>query len=247
MLHLNDLVGRAIVDLEKAEKVGHVDDVVLDPEGCRVAALVVGSGQSFLGGGTRSLIDAASVHSIGPDAVTIHGAGLPVEPGGLEHLPRRRDVVGRKVVGQTGKMFGHIRDVLIEPGDGRILGYAMEDNPLSGLENILTGSRPRMKEFLRADADLRVGPDLVVVPDEAVVSADSAVPSTPGPEGWSARGIANPGSAWVRNATPPPALVRGSVPPSEEAPVPDSPPTVLEEEPIAYEEMVAPPIDAEVR
>ena len=250
MVHLNDLVGRAVVDVDSAEKLGHVDDVVLDPEACRVAALVVGSGSSFLGGGTRRMVEAGAVHAIGPDAITVHGAGAGAGAGGvLDRLPRRRDIVGRKVVGQSGKMFGHIRDVLLDPANGRVIGYALEDNPLGAVENILTGIRPRMKEFLRADADLRVGPDLVVAPDDAVVAADQDA-ADPG------AGAASPGqwvtpqgpavaSAWrpdrpARAAAAPPSPEADPVLYSQEEPV-------VEDDPLVYEEMIPPPVGTEYR
>jgi hypothetical protein len=149
--------------------------------------------------------------------------------------------VGRKVVGQSGKMFGHISDILVEPADGRILGYAMEDNPLSGLENILTGSRPKTKEFLRADADLRVGPDLVVVPDDAVVSAEGpgTLPQEAGQSqvgGWSSSAGVTSMSAWkVETAGTPPAASR------REEPLPEPRyDAAAEDQAPMFEEMIPP-------
>ena len=240
MLRLNDLVGRAVVDVEAAAKLGHVDDLILDPEGCRVAALVVVSGQSFLGGGTHRVLSAAAVHSIGPDAVTVHGSAVEPLPGQYDHLPRRRDIAGRKVVGESGKMFGHINDILVDPADGRIIGYSMADNPLGGLENILTGVKPATREYLRADAELRVGHDLVVVPDDAIIPAEPGSSPHPGSAaggGWSTATSHQGASAWKPAVTP--ATVSPTAPTALTTPTAPAGPAPLDHE-AGYEEMRVP-------
>ena len=170
MLRLGELVDRAVIDMDAAEKLGMIDEIVLDPGQCIVAGLVVVRGKTILGGGTYRVIPAASVHSIGADAVTVSGSPQPESDDEMPGLPRRRDVVGRKVVGQSGNLFGHIEDVLIDPADGRIIGYELgEPSALGGLESLFSAPRDPHRRYVRADADLRVGSDLVVAPDEAVV------------------------------------------------------------------------------
>ncbi|MHB8508138.1 MAG: PRC-barrel domain-containing protein [Candidatus Dormibacteria bacterium] len=173
MLRLGEVIGRAVVDMEAAEKVGSIKEVVLDFERRRVAGFIVEKGQSLLGEGHQLMIPAASVHSVGPDAVTINGpSGMPSD-GEVTGMPRRRDLLGRKVVGQGGKMYGHISDVLIDAGDGRIIGYEVGEAPgVGALENLFGAARHHEREYVRADADLRLGTDLVIVPDDAVVSVD---------------------------------------------------------------------------
>ena len=170
MLRLGELIDRAVVDIDAAEKLGEIDEIVLDPDQCMVAGLVLVQGKSFLSGGTQRVIPATSVHSIGADAVTVSASRQTVSVDEMAGLPRRRDIVGRKVVGQSGDLFGHIEDVLIDPADGRIIGYELgEPSALGGLENLFGGSKARQSRYVRAEADLRVGPEIVVVPDEAVV------------------------------------------------------------------------------
>ncbi len=182
MLRLGELLDRAVVDMDAAEKVGEIDEIVLDPDQCMVAGLVVVHGKSILGGGTHRVIPATLVHSIGADAVTVSGSKQTGSVDDLAGLPRRRDVVGRKVVGQSGDLFGLIEDVLIDPADGRIIGYELgQPSALGGLEKLLGGSKDHHRRYVRAEADLRVGSDIVVVPDEAVVDqADTDVSEASG-------------------------------------------------------------------
>ena len=199
-MRLSEMTGRSVVDMDAAEKLGEIEDTVLDPEGCRVAGFIVSHGSTLLGGGNRLAFSAASVHSVGPDAVTVHGATLEHAEGAFEGLPRRRDIVGRKIVGHSGKMYGHIHDVLIDGANGQVIGYTVDDSPLRGLDGIFGSPKSAEVEYVKADADLRVGAEIVVVPDEAIVRAKTGteeldVYGTPRAGTWQT-------TAAAHNATP---------------------------------------------
>lgn len=183
MIRATELDGRTVIDMDAAEKLGRIEKIIIDPDARRVAAFVVGRGGSVFGNGAAtSVVPAAAVHAIGPDAVTVrHGAGtMDVPP--LEGLPHAGDLIGRKVVSTDGRFVGVIDDVLISEENGRVLGYQLADgDPMSKIGKMF-GDRGQEGQamFLRADADLRAGRDLIVAPEEAVApwtgSADAAVP-----------------------------------------------------------------------
>ena len=165
--------GLAVIDMNGARKVGEVDDVLLDTDGRRVAGYALSEGRGMFGAGDEhTFLDQTAVHAIGPDALTVN---LPGEIGGRLNESstycRMGDVTGRQVVSESGQLVGTIKDVLIVPENGRILGYALNDNtPASPLGNLFGHDEgPRSRLYLLADADLRFGPDLVIAPDEAVV------------------------------------------------------------------------------
>lgn len=171
MLRATTLRGRAVVDLDSATKLGSLDELILDPDGRRVAGLLVSEGAALLGERKRRLLPAAAVHAVGPDALTVRG-GEAVAPddANLRALPHLGDLTGRKAVSHSGKLLGFISDVLITPEDGRIAGYALDENsPAGRLEGLFGDRAGRRSGYIRADADLRLGPDLVVVPDDGVV------------------------------------------------------------------------------
>jgi sporulation protein YlmC with PRC-barrel domain len=211
VIRATELSGRAVVDIDAAERLGRVDRIVLDPDARQVAGFVVSRGSSLLGGGEHSTLPASSVHAIGPDAITVRRqAAEPTDQ--LSHLPRVSDMVGRKVVSETGRVLGKVHDVLIDERDGRIIGYALAGD---GLDDKLKAMLPSMQEhderrmpYLRADANLKAGKDLIVAPEDAMAydtaSTDSNAESVGGPGapvagGWSTS--ANPPaqpSPWVR-------------------------------------------------
>jgi sporulation protein YlmC with PRC-barrel domain len=177
MIRATSLRGRAVVDLDSATKLGQLDELILDPEDRRVAGLAMSQGPMLLGDRHERLLPASAVNAIGPDALTVHAGGAEtLHDDHLAELPRLSAMTGRKVVTHSGKMLGVIADVLIAPEDGSIIGYALDGHgPVGRLEELFGNDRRDDDgDYIRAEADLRVGPDLVVVPDDAVVNSRSA-------------------------------------------------------------------------
>ena len=218
MIRATELGGRAVVDMDAAEKLGNIHKVILDPDGRRGAGFVVARGGSLFNAGPETTLSASAVHAIGPDAITVRSAATTgADADRLERLPRVSDLVGRKVVSQDGQLLGTVDDVLIEPADGRIIGYALEGgSPLGKLENLLAGDkRDQRPAYIRADADLRAGQDLIIAPADAVchegtadtrAAAPAPVP-TPAPlheqaSGWAIwPGSTTDASVWIRSDT----------------------------------------------
>jgi uncharacterized protein YrrD len=167
MINANDLDGRAVVDLESATKVGYVDEIYLDTDGGRIAAYLVSAGSKLTGGGKKVMIPASAVQTFGPEAIMVRPVGGErVQHGDFERLPRLSHVKGRKVVSEGGKLLGTIDDVLLDEADGHIHGYTLKSGSWT---DTLMGNTNDHPDYVRGDADLRLGDDLLVVPESAVV------------------------------------------------------------------------------
>lgn len=231
MIRASELRGRPVVDLGSAVKLGEIDEVALDPEGRRVAGLVLGRGPTLLGGGGAAdpFVPASAVHAIGGDVVTVRG-GAETSRVDLSGFPRLGQIVGRKVVTHAGTVLGPIDDVLIEPADGRIVGYTLGAGGPGGLGRLFGDRGHEGQDYVRADADLRIGPELVVVPDDALVRAAADEPPARGrgsPESvaptvfkWPDPEPRPSGSSWIDDLSraPMPGVERAPVPPAGGAP-----------------------------
>jgi len=171
MVRAKDLRGRPIVNMEGAEKVGRIDEMILDLEAHRVAGVIGARGPTFTRGIRYRLIPASAVRAIGPDAVVVQlGHDIRSESSRLTSLPRLSRVIGRKVVSDQGKYLGSVSDVLIDDEDLRIIGYQLNAPGRTGwLGALILGQKGRSTDYVRTDADLRIGEDLVVAPHTAVV------------------------------------------------------------------------------
>ena len=175
MIKGSQLVGRAVIDIEAAERLGKIKEIIVQRDGERVAGFVVVHGETLVGtAGKRRMIPASAVHSIGPDAMTVRGSAMQ-EVAELDNLPRMSDIIGHKMVTRSGRLLGVIADVLINRTDGTIVGFVVGEGVRSKLENIFNPQRSRVHGYVRAEADLHVGKDLIVVPDDALIEGEPAL------------------------------------------------------------------------
>ena len=174
MIKGSQLVGRTVIDMEAAERLGKIKEIIVQRDGERVAGFVVAHGETIVAtGGKRRMIPASAVHSIGPDAMTVRGSSMH-ELAELENLPRMSDIIGHKMITQSGRLLGVIDDMLINRADGTIVGFVVGEGVRSKLENIFNPQRSRVHGYVRADSDLHVGKELIVVPDDALIEGEPA-------------------------------------------------------------------------
>ena len=173
MIKGSQLMGRAVIDMEAAERLGKIKEIIVQRDGERVAGFVVVHGETIVGtGGTRQMIPAFAVYSIGPDAMTVRGSAMKQGLAELENLPRMSDIIGHKMVTRSGRLLGVIDDMLINGADGTVIGFVVGEGVRNKLENIFNPQRPQIHGYVRADADLHVGRDLIVVPDDALMQGE---------------------------------------------------------------------------
>ncbi len=170
MIKASQLIGRAVIDMEAAERLGRIKEIIVQRDGERVAGFVVVHRATIVGtGGTRLTIPASAVYSIGPDAMTVRGSAMTERLAELDNLPRMSDIIGHKMVTRSGRLLGLIDDMLINGVDGTIVGFVVGEGVRNKLENIFNPQRSRVRGYVRADADLHVGKELIVVPDDALI------------------------------------------------------------------------------
>ena len=210
MIKGSQLVGRAVIDMEAAERLGKITEIIVQRDGERVAGFIVVHGETIVGsGGKRRMIPASAVYSIGPDAMTVRGSSMQ-ELAELDNLPRMSDIIGHKMITQSGRLLGVIGDMLINRADGTIVGFVVGEGVRSKLENMFNPQRSRIQGYVRADADLHVGKELIVVPDDALIEGEPTapegdqkpIPKTDGLDShpWEQRALADPTrpSIWTR-------------------------------------------------
>lgn len=173
MIKGSQLIGRAVIDMEAAERLGKIKEIIVQRDGERIAGFIVVHGETIVGtGGTRQTVPGSAVYSIGPDAMTVRGSAMKQGLAELENLPRMSDIIGHKMVTRSGRLLGVIDDMLINGADGTVVGFVVGEGVRNKLENIFNPQRPHTHGYVRADADLHVGKDLIVVPDDALMQGE---------------------------------------------------------------------------
>jgi uncharacterized protein YrrD len=109
--HVDDLIGRPVLSLGSANKLGQVHDLIVHPTNGEMVGLSVQiSDQSHF------LVDKTEIHSIGPDAVMVEGdqSLVPPDQSQLKAFPfAKNGLVGVKVITEEGKLLGEIANVYV--------------------------------------------------------------------------------------------------------------------------------------
>jgi len=108
---IDDLIGRTVLSVETANKLGQVHDLIVHPtKGEMVGLSVQLSDQSHF------LVNNEEIHSIGPDAVMVQTDQSLVSPeqSSLRAFPfAKNNLIGVKVITEDGKLLGEIANIYV--------------------------------------------------------------------------------------------------------------------------------------
>jgi sporulation protein YlmC with PRC-barrel domain len=152
--------GLPVISIADGTRVGTVDLVYLDLAAKRVVGFSITDGVGPFGGARDNAptVAASSVHSLGPDALTLddvtaaHAAWVGGAYGPLETL---HDVVGRKVVTEGGT------DV------GQVAAVEFDEQTFAITEVEVSPGLMKTNTRIPLDQLVRIGQDVVVVADVA--------------------------------------------------------------------------------
>ena len=155
----SEILGKAVIAIDTAEKVGTVEDININPDGRRIEAFWIRTQPE----GVLRSVPVKDIHSLGRDAITIESSGIiqdrtPSVDRGTVQLSK---LEGAKVVTRGGNMVGTVSGVEIDPSNFSITGYEVNTGGVSGF----VGQRKKIS------ADVHYGEDILMVPEEAEVAA----------------------------------------------------------------------------
>jgi uncharacterized protein YrrD len=111
VLKIGSIIGRPVLSLQTANKLGQVDDLVVDPLKGRLAGFSIQRGDE-----THALVEWRVVHSVGADAIMVDRDDSPVE---IDRSPitvfpqAKKDLIGVKVITEHGQLMGKISDLFL--------------------------------------------------------------------------------------------------------------------------------------
>jgi len=138
--------GTPVISIETGERLGTIDQIVLEPDGRSISAFTV---QSATGGGilspeqpTASWLLATDIHAIGPDAVTVNAPDLLRETIERRDYLLAADLVRRNVMTEGGALLGDVASVHFDQQSLQVTGFEItrglfKTNPIIGIEHMV--------------------------------------------------------------------------------------------------------------
>lgn len=162
---IKELKGKAVVDVNTGEKLADVADTMIDPNGPRVAAVVISVGD-FLQP-EYQYISSDDVQVWGHDVILVrsHDVFVPEThfAGGEDWLKTSDYLRRRTVVDSNGTKLGQVNDILVDE-HGQFTGYRLGQVEIEGP---LAESK-----YIPASATHSIGPDYVIVDTGRFVPGD---------------------------------------------------------------------------
>jgi uncharacterized protein YrrD len=124
------LIGRTVLALRSANKIGQIYDLVVDPVKGELGGLAIQRLDQSL-----ALIEYQEISSFGPDAVMVNsdGSAIPAQDSPLRAAPLAKKLTGAKVLTEGGKLLGQIANVYIHLAPASLLFYEVRSSLLDKL------------------------------------------------------------------------------------------------------------------
>lgn len=148
------LRGHPLIDITAGKTVGVVHDVLLDQQRHTIQAFTTRGGLFH-----RAVLVPALRATIGADAVTFQpGALTGQDTSWLENLPKVSQLLGMRVLSDTGQLLGTVEEVRLDPESASLAALEMAPEQ-TGIAHRLGSAR----RLLAASNVISFGPDTIIV------------------------------------------------------------------------------------
>jgi uncharacterized protein YrrD len=158
LLRGTDLVGLPIVTLA-GDDLAEVRDVLYDAEAGRIVGFSLNK-RGRLKGRMREVLTSEQVRAVGPAAVMVDPA-VELGPAPVTPTGRGGNVLTDRVITDGGVAVGTVTDVVVDTGDGAVVGYEVraDDEP---------DRRHGRRSYIPLPESIAVSGEALVVPSGAV-------------------------------------------------------------------------------
>jgi len=135
-MRFSDASGRKVVSTSTADRVGRVDEFIVDPKTRSVVAVELKKTEN---GNTLRWSD---ITAFGADAVTVTGAEKITDGGDDVTALAGKDhrVLGKRVLSSKGDELGKVKDVEFDPESGAVTALILDNGQVEGSTLVGVGS-----------------------------------------------------------------------------------------------------------
>src|SRR3954451_365714 len=150
------VIGKQILSLSTGQRLESVNDLVLEPDGRRMIALVVSEGGILT---SSKVVPSSEVSSYGKDAVVVRAPDAIISASDQPELRaavnHNDKILGKAVFTTTGDKLGAISDVYFDERTSDVMGYEVSSG--------LIGDTTKGTSYLATDEITGIGPDVIYV------------------------------------------------------------------------------------
>lgn len=173
-MRISEALGKTIIAADSGEKVGQVDDVLIDAARHQVMGLLITEGLMS----RQRIVPFGEVQTVGQDAVIVRTASTLADA--REWLAqgrpanRSRDLRGKDVITTEGMRLGKVHDLIADPRTGHLSGLELTTAPSIGRTRQQTVD---IVQDVRLTGDVVVMPHALVRDDRGDIASDAGTPT----------------------------------------------------------------------
>lgn len=134
MRKASDLIGLPVISKETGKKIATIKEIIYSEKKNKVVGFLVNEGGFFR---EAKLIQFNNVDSIGKDALIIENENLVEKSSFLpeiNQLINEKKIAEDEILTEDGESIGHIRDIIIDVGNGTVLGFILTEGLIQDLK-----------------------------------------------------------------------------------------------------------------
>jgi uncharacterized protein YrrD len=128
-----DLIGRPVVDASTGDDLAEVKDVMFDSTRGAISGFTLRK-RGFLGRRMKEVLPIVSVSAVGTHAVMVESTDALTHPDDApdDAVPDRHgDVLRDQVITESGRIIGHVKDVIVVGGSSpRVVAFQVTGGPI---------------------------------------------------------------------------------------------------------------------
>ena len=153
-----DIIGKVVISVSTGQKLGTVEDLLIDPPAMRVAALLLSKGSLINRDVVAVPVD--DVEAWGQNAIMVNGPESALRREELaDHekwVSATDDIRGRPIITVDGTRVGQVDDLIIDR-DGNVTLYEIGEGGMA------LASRDKAKKVFPANTTQAIGQDVIIV------------------------------------------------------------------------------------
>lgn len=130
----SELIGLPVINKKNGSKVATIKDIIYSKKRYRVIGFLVNEGNIFR---DAEVIQFNNIYSIGKDALIVEDESVIEKCSSLPEVSKlinEKEIIEQEVLTEDGESLGHVKDILIDENNGKIIGFILTDGIFQDLK-----------------------------------------------------------------------------------------------------------------
>jgi len=130
----SELIGLPVISKKNGSKIATIKELIYSKKKYRVIGFLVNERNFFR---DAEVIQFNNIYSIGKDALVIENESIIEKCSSLPEISKlinEKKIIEQEILTEDGESLGHVKDILIDDNNGKIIGFILTDGIFQDLK-----------------------------------------------------------------------------------------------------------------